>query len=202
MKKFNLEEYNKLCAEFLGKTYSDDKIIINYSYVSRQNPTGACWQKCMFHSDWNWIMEVREKMSSKDIVDGSRPFTFGKLDTLIFDISTDKVIIKASYWSNPNTISGNYWVYFDTKQKYSKHTSTREAVVQAIWEFLNWYNENSNNNQLRHGKDNPFKKGEVIRYDNGAHQETFIVFSVGEYHLYSTEYNSPSFSKKYCSKIN
>jgi hypothetical protein len=46
--------------------------------------------------------------------------------------------------------------------------------------------------------DNTFKKVDVVKYDNGKHQETFIVESVGEHHLYSTEYNIPSFKKSYC----
>jgi hypothetical protein len=46
-----------------------------------------------------------------------------------------------------------------------------------------------------------FKKGDTIKYDNGKYQETFVAYSVGEYHIYSTEYNQPSFSKKYCTKV-
>lgn len=46
-----------------------------------------------------------------------------------------------------------------------------------------------------------FKKGDVVKYDNGKIQETFTVHKVGEHHLYSTEYNIPSYSKKYCKKV-
>lgn len=46
-----------------------------------------------------------------------------------------------------------------------------------------------------------FKKGDLVKYDNGKVQDTFIVYSIGEYHLYSTEYNIPNFNKKYCKKV-
>lgn len=46
--------------------------------------------------------------------------------------------------------------------------------------------------------DDTFKKGDVVKYDNGKYQETFVV---EKYHLYSTEYNIPSFKKSYCTKV-
>jgi hypothetical protein len=49
--------------------------------------------------------------------------------------------------------------------------------------------------------ENNFKEGDVVKYDNGKHQEIFVVVSIGEYHLFSSQYNLPSFSKKYCKKI-
>jgi len=49
--------------------------------------------------------------------------------------------------------------------------------------------------------ENTFEKGDVVKYDNGKHQETFVVESVGEHHLYPTKYNIPSFKKIYCVKI-
>lgn len=45
------------------------------------------------------------------------------------------------------------------------------------------------------------EKGDLVKYDNGTHQETFTVYSVGEHHLFSTQYNIPSFNKRYCKKI-
>ena len=53
-------DYNKRCAEFLGKEYNDNRIVTPYSHFSGQNPTGKVWEECKFHSDWNWIMEVVE----------------------------------------------------------------------------------------------------------------------------------------------
>ena len=46
-----------------------------------------------------------------------------------------------------------------------------------------------------------FKKGDIIKYDNGKIQETFTVNHVSEHHLHSTVYNIPSYSKKYCKKV-
>lgn len=49
---------------------------------------------------------------------------------------------------------------------------------------------------------NEFKVGDKVQYDNGKVKDTFIVHSISEYHLYSTSYNIPNYSKKYCKKIN
>ena len=46
-----------------------------------------------------------------------------------------------------------------------------------------------------------FKKGDKVEYYNGTIKETFVVYSVGEHHLFSTPYNLPSYNKKYCKKV-
>ncbi len=46
-----------------------------------------------------------------------------------------------------------------------------------------------------------FKKGDTVEYDNGTVKETFVVHSVGQHHLFSTPYNQPSYSIKYCKKV-
>lgn len=84
MKEYNKEEYNKMCAEFLGFEISE-----NEECFKLPNKNG--WVKLsIFHSDWNWIMEVVEKIQETHVV-----CSIGK--------------------------------------------SNKEAVVQSIWNFLNWY---------------------------------------------------------------
>ena len=118
MKEYNELEFNKLCAEFLGyELITPDKrrnpSEWSYSYWEHKNKANVHTSKkvlgrdeyLQFHFDWNWIMEVLEKIYSLDIyydkyiMYNSSQFTDGKIE-----LSTNK-----------------------------------GAVVQAIWEFLNWY---------------------------------------------------------------
>lgn len=50
-------------------------------------------------------------------------------------------------------------------------------------------------------KDKEFKEGDIIKYDNGTIQQTFIVYTVGENYLFSTAYSDSGHNKKYCSKV-
>ena len=90
MKEFNIEEYNELCADFMDTKY--------------------------VHSDWNWIMEVFEKIED----------SLGGL--VVVDGKTCFMCVTIEYINYNNT----------TIVPYSK----KEAAVQAIWHFLNWYKEN------------------------------------------------------------
>lgn len=105
-------DFNKRCAEFLGKEYSDNRIVTPYTHFSGQNPTGKVWEECRYHSDWNWIMEVVEAIE--------------KLD---YDVVIAKT--SCSIWIGGTSYSGS-----------SKDCKTKkEAVIQAINQFLIWYNE-------------------------------------------------------------
>jgi len=109
MKPFSKVEYNKLCAEFLGWNYL-------ISGVYKDELTIYKKEELKFDSDWNWIMEVVEKIEKEcgvSIVGGPV-----KKPTCVIYL-------------------GNL------KAKSGQGNSKKEAVVQAIWEFLNWYNEQS-----------------------------------------------------------
>jgi hypothetical protein len=101
MKPYNEQEFNRLCAEFIGWKQNSKKTTF---YVDKNDGRYIYEiQDLKFHSDWNWIMKVVDKISHiavhKDIED------FPILSCPIF--------------------------------------SPKEAVVQVIWEFLNWYNNKS-----------------------------------------------------------
>lgn len=70
-----------------------------------------------FHSDWNWIMEVVEAIEKLGY-------------NRRVDIDSSHVLIQYKEW-------------YTLVQKDSK----KEAVVQAINQFLIWYNENSSQNR-------------------------------------------------------
>jgi hypothetical protein len=63
MKEFNLEEYNKMCAEFLEwefqHGYYNPDHLHEYSFKTTE--------ELKFHSDWNLIMEVVEKIKSINV---------------------------------------------------------------------------------------------------------------------------------------
>jgi len=102
-KEFNKEEYNKLCAEFLGGIeyipkpwYYFPRYQRHWFFPNRLEPNRFISKMLKFDTDWNWIMEVVEKIESLHVDN-----------------------------------------YVTTLPMIAK----KEPVVQAIWEFLNWYNE-------------------------------------------------------------
>lgn len=117
MKPYNQEEYNTLCVKFLGAVSEQW-----YPPNKDTKSTGVHWAfshgswypdnkryhtdgLLKFHSDWNWVHEVVDK---------------------IFSLKSD---LKHHY---------HLCVLLELALK----TNKKEAVVQAIWEFLNFYYEN------------------------------------------------------------
>lgn len=101
-------EYNKLCAEFLGvdihysvEVYKDSKSPLR-QYIDNRPKS----EPLLFHSDWNWIMEVVEAIEKKSWVN---------IKGCAVDISTI---------ANLNA------------------PTKKEAVVDAINQFLIWYEQN------------------------------------------------------------
>jgi hypothetical protein len=115
MKDFNKEKYNKLCADFLGCSQrkfgfwnGEGKLIQSKSLLLTSD--------LRFHSDWNWIMEVVEKIET--LFDGF----------VLFKIEDESCFVAVTGVQNYNN--------------YTTMATKKEVVVQAIWEFLNWYNIN------------------------------------------------------------
>jgi len=109
----NTIENNKLLAEFLNckQDGSGQYLIPNWGWDKVEN--------LKFHSDWNWLMEVVEKIES-----------------LVFPNDT---------YYNFNILSGCYVTIIDSKinefGSYSGSTKI-EAVYNACIEFIKWYNKN------------------------------------------------------------
>jgi hypothetical protein len=120
MKNFNKEEYNKICAEFLGWKEDFAHEIDKYGYIQTINGYMTPFinsgghesnrsmyiystSQLKFDSDWNWIMEV-----------------CSKLKTLPYEE------VKSQEYDNLSHLSIGI---------------SKKRVVQAIWEFLNWYKE-------------------------------------------------------------
>ena len=100
MKQFSVKDYNRVCAEFLGYEISE-----NEECFKIPNKNG--WVNLsIFHTDWNSIMEVVEKINSINL----------------FENPSDTTLL---------TIREEMGAYLGL--------SNKEAVVNSIWEFLNWY---------------------------------------------------------------
>lgn len=121
-------QYNKRCAEFLGFKYHEGS---EYWTTMLWGGAGFTLRQMKFHSDWNWIMEVIEAIEKL------------KTETSTFEFHTQpkSVLIKeernysfekgdGGRTSRPLKLNGSVWITGETK---------KEAVVQAINQFLIWY---------------------------------------------------------------
>ena len=134
MNKEEILEYNKRCAEFLdyelitpNKRRNPDEW--KYSYWEHKNKANIHTSKKVlgrdeylsFHSDWNWIMEIVEAIE--------------KLDNFYVQIEESACYIyDISKFTDEQC---NPFISCDLKL-----SSKKEAVIQAINQFLIWYNEN------------------------------------------------------------
>jgi len=134
-KEFNKSEYNKMCAEFLGwelksyPSYMDTPFSGQRLWFSPTSSDGktrtfsARVGEEYFDTDWNWIMELVEAVPQK--VQGIN-VSIHPNSCLITDTG-----VRGKYSLNA---SKNIVMIIDAQNR-------KEAVIQAIWEFLNWYNE-------------------------------------------------------------
>lgn len=106
-------EYNKRCAEFLGWDYN--KFMDRWNEDMHHQYSFVESTELKFHSDWNWIMEVVEAI--EELFDGE----------VLVEISDESCYIG----------------YHKEYEKYATMESKKEAVVQAINQFLIWYKENN-----------------------------------------------------------
>lgn len=143
MTKEQLVEYNKLCALFLGATvnttsnkdfhfYEGVKLIGNkICAVKTVEEEWISVNTLKFDSDWNWIMIVVEKIETTyDEFHGY----FG------VHISSNGCVIQGTKLrTNPEN---PHYAYFANHTEPSK----KEAVFSAIYNFLNWYNNECKTN--------------------------------------------------------
>jgi hypothetical protein len=162
MRDFNKEEYNKMCAEFLGWELHLAKTALNWQDGTFmdwddeeefwiENPTEEFKQfrivchpeevglgydfklfksyhyesGLKFDSDWNWIMEVLEKITkigwNWELIDFNGTVKEEKcFKCSIFNLEFNTPFNKFSFESS----------------------NSKEAIVHTIRYFLNWYKEN------------------------------------------------------------
>jgi hypothetical protein len=118
MKPYNEQEFNRLCAEFLGIKKSQDLYVWNLLLFSED--------ELLFHSDWNWIMEVVEK------IENTKKNNEWYVEYIW--LPSTNISFSVRGWRDGS-------VLFETFGRFYGVTTKKEAVVEAIWQFINWYNE-------------------------------------------------------------
>lgn len=131
-----IDQFNKKCAEFMNyelitpdkRKHPDEW---KHSYWEHKDKANVHTSKKVlgrdgylsFHSDWNRIMEVVEKIQ-----------TLNKLGGIVL-IQQGRCKI-TSRMAGDNSIYADVSLYFEKGVKGQK-----EAVVQAIDQFIDWYNK-------------------------------------------------------------
>lgn len=115
-------QFNKKCAEFMGWENS----------IGSEYYTTTMWGGCgftpfhmKFHSDWNWIMKVKNKICQLKEVDE-------------FNSSYDSVAKGYRCAILPSYKNSFDYIY---SQVFEKEI---EAYIAVINKFINWYNKHKN----------------------------------------------------------
>ena len=125
----NTIENNKIIAEFMG--YKVDTDLYGGIPVNGMKTITSTSDCLKFHKDWNWLMEVVEKIETLTDFNNSPEF---------FIMYDNREEFKGWYWS------------IEVPKKFSKECSKDnsregtkiEAVYNACVEFIKWYNEQKN----------------------------------------------------------
>ena len=105
-----MEENNRIIAEFMGAKLTKDLKIMYPVYEGDSSYV----KNLKYHSDWNWLMEVVEKIES-----------------IGFTFETKK------NWARITRKGENIIL------RWEEDKTKIEAVYNACIEFIKWYNENS-----------------------------------------------------------
>ena len=105
-----METNNKIIAEFMGAKLTKDLKIMYPVYEGDSSYV----KNLKYHSDWNWLMEVVEKIES-----------------IGFTFETKK------NWARITRKGENIIL------RWEEDKTKIEAVYNACIEFIKWYNENS-----------------------------------------------------------
>lgn len=123
---------NKLIAEFMGfKPNKSTGFEVLYN-----EKTCEVLDKLKYHTDWNWLMEVVEKIESLKPIEFLSGRSWIGFDVRIyktFNTQTNYCTIKYLKESGDMTISNGF----------SKNNKI-EAVYNACVEFIKWYNDENN----------------------------------------------------------
>ena len=112
----NKSETNRLIAEFMGIVFTKDNKA-NHPRIKAPYPPIECFK---YHSDWNWLMEVVEKIESLG-------YGFN------FFFKKDKCYVSISNFES-NVFVGANGVDYNTQP------NKIEAAYNACVTFIEWYN--------------------------------------------------------------
>jgi hypothetical protein len=138
MTQEEIQEYNQKCADFLGFKYKNQSKfwatypLDNNSYLAKFGYMQV--ETFKFHSDWNWIMEVVEKIESLKYL----------IDITDNEVYVNSNLIKQKNVTDGGTMNSHNEKYYPVIVEITdERLSKKEAVVKAINQFLIWYNENN-----------------------------------------------------------
>ena len=131
-----MEENNKIIAEFMGwSTHPKhgDKYLINKSKDRVNLPwySECNWEASLrefnYHSDWNILMPVIEKIENTKIKDYS----------ISTDITDDKTFINVWHYGN----GGKWSILISNYNEEYKDFNKIQRTYKAVIEFINFYNK-------------------------------------------------------------
>ena len=126
----NNVENNILIAEFLGlKTgkHLGKNRWLNDWFDNEGLINGARNEQLFFHTDWNWLMVVVEKIETKKYFKKEIQFKITKYSVCIQSF-VDEVVLSKCVFSSWATYGG---------------TEKLRATYNAVIEFIKWYNLNN-----------------------------------------------------------
>lgn len=110
-------EKNKILASFLGRSGKTNKSLYAFKNLEYNGQIWFNETELRFHTDWNWLMQVVEKIES--------------LKHCQIDISLN--------WCR---IGYKDTLFNYDSRNYFKGLTKIDAVYNACVEFIKWYNEN------------------------------------------------------------
>jgi hypothetical protein len=131
-------KFNQLCHDFLfpnaKEEYESGEISIEDGLFSKAMGIFGHFNLMKYHSDWNWIMKVVEKIEELGFatkIQHDYCISNYGCDSCEIDTRENALFIPDEYKEEIEPI-----VFELTKTK-------KQASVQAIYKFLIWYNENN-----------------------------------------------------------
>ena len=112
----NTLENSKLITDFIGTDLLKDLLSDNNGFI---NINVDIYEQCKFHSDWNWLMRVVEKIENLQ----------DENNCAIYNVKVEQCFVEIIINHTSETI-----VEVDCNTKI-------QAVYQACVEFVKWYIE-------------------------------------------------------------
>ena len=118
-----MEENNKIIAEFMGAKLTKDLKIMYPVYEGDSSYV----KNLKYHSDWNWLMEVVEKIENIKIKDYS----------ISTDITDDKTFINVWHYGD----GGKWSILISNLNEEYKDFNKMQRTYKAVVKFINFYNK-------------------------------------------------------------
>ena len=127
-----METNNKLIAEFLG--YIDNGCSEEGFLIDPKTNYDVCIDSLQFHTDWNWLMQVVEKIENLPSRTLQGTYYLGN------EVKIYKVINTNTHYCEINLVKESG--YRIVSIQFNKESKIK-SVYDACLEFIKWYNENS-----------------------------------------------------------